>query len=168
MKILQGVTFVAYLCLALCCGVVVYKVHQQVMAVERWVEAIDGTLAKHAVIIQKQGDAVHRLIDRLKPGQAPGESPSKSENPAKVATVQDAALFETGKPMVLMYCSPGCEPCERWWRDKAPVWLASGYAVKRKQSASTKPTPYFVAYNGEAFFEFDDVDSLELFGVQGK
>lgn len=169
MKVLQSITFVAYLCLALCVGVVVYKVHLQIEKVERWVEAIDATLAGHANILKKQQDAVHRLIDRIKPGQDAGEpAPKESESASEPAIKQDAALFERGKPTVLMYCLPGCKPCEEWWRDKAPVWTKAGWSVKKKQSTTNKPTPYWTVYNGERFFEFDDVESLELFSVTGR
>ena len=117
MKLLQGITFVAYLSLALCVGVVVYRVHQQIEKVERWVEAIDATLANHATIIHKQADVVHRLIDRLKPG----ESPTPSSLPK-----QEDELFDRGKPTVVLYSIEGCGPCEQWWRDQAPQWIANG------------------------------------------
>lgn len=167
MKFLQAITFATYLCLAICCGVVVYKVHEQIEKVERWVEAIDATLAKHAVIIQKQGDAVHRLIDRIRPGE-PGDAPRDSpEAPPVNPDTANSDIFVPGKPTVLLYSLNGCEPCERWLREQAPRWVASGWAVKRKLSTSKRPTPYWLVYDGTRFMEFDTVLTPEVYRAAG-
>jgi hypothetical protein len=173
MKIFQGITFAAYLCLALCCGVVLYKVHEQVQAVERWVSAIDETIAKHATILQKHEGAVSRLIDRIRPGDAPRDSPNEGSEQSKLQPSSqpgiptDIGLFDVGKPTVLMHSLPGCRPCKEWLRDEAPDWLAAGWVVKSTQSKTSKPTPYWTLYDGKKFFEFTNATEMAKLKFDG-
>ena len=87
--------------------------------------------------------------------------------PLKVATVQDANLFDNGKPTILLYSLPGCPPCEKWWRDEGPGWVAAGWIVKRKQSTTSRPVPYFTLYDGAQFFDYlgrQDIDKFKFDG----
>jgi len=84
-----------------------------------------------------------------------------------VATVQDANLFDNGKPTILLYSLPGCPPCEKWWRDEGPGWVAAGWVLKRKQSTTTRPVPYFTLYDGAQFFDYLSQKDIDKFKFDG-
>jgi len=84
-----------------------------------------------------------------------------------VKTVQDQHLFENGKPTILLYSLPGCPPCEKWWRDEGPGWVAAGWIVKRKQSTTSRPVPYFTLYDGAQFFDYLSQKDIDKFKFDG-
>lgn len=53
--------------------------------------------------------------------------------------------------VIQMASLPGCEPCERWWRDERPKYERQGWRVTRIGIADTGFTvaPSFVLMNGE-------------------
>lgn len=136
---------------------VTYKGYQVYVAVQARMSQIDEWI-KRFVDREKHWHRCETKINAIEEKFAEAAA-SRSDTPAKPDT--------PSRPTVILYSIPGCDPCERWWRDDAPKWIANGWDVTRKTSNTADPTPYFDVWDGAKWMRVDgrlDADTYRKAG----
>lgn len=157
-KVMQTVQFILIVIAFVAGGFVVYKGYQIHRAMQDRVTQIDEWIKR---FINREKDW-SRCEDRLQ------QLESKIYNAKTEQKLdEDSVLVTPSRPTVILYSIPGCEPCERWWRETATQWINQGWDVKRKSSATKQPTPYFDVYDGDKWFRVNELLTLESYRNAG-